>query len=314
MRLEVMVKAPADVQGLLALTSAAGITRYNVPNKDKKDDLIAMISALKAQRGGAAAITDIVPHWSVKCQHVPRDKDGQQTYRKFCEFAASCSELGIREVLLVNGSGPKRQSFDTLRCLQLCSDAIQSPHGTVPRLGELGVGVGVAFNPYFEDADAWNEEKRRLQQKLQHTRIVTSVWLQFGSDPALLRRGLEHLRKETSTAPWRGVRVIGSVLVPSKQFLARMKFRPWNGLFLSEQFLNSVETAWAITEETVAVYREFGVEPIVETSVNTEADLSQVRKLLGNLGPGIQHDAGKGGARHDDNIFTGIPPAKKLKQ
>jgi hypothetical protein len=31
------------------------------------------------------------------------------------------------------------------------------------------------------------------------------------------------------------IRVLGSVLVPSKKLLAQMNFRPWSGVFLSKK-------------------------------------------------------------------------------
>jgi hypothetical protein len=75
MRLEIMGK---DIAGLVTLAQAAGIRSYNVPNKDRKDDLLGAIKRVKA---ALPAGVDIVPHWSIKAQHLPRDKDGKQTLR-----------------------------------------------------------------------------------------------------------------------------------------------------------------------------------------------------------------------------------------
>ena len=41
----------------------------------------------------------------------------------------------------------------------------------------------------------------------------------------------------------------GSVFLPSRKLLAQMKFRPWNGVFLSDEYLGSVEAATAITRD-----------------------------------------------------------------
>lgn len=41
--------------------------------------------------------------------------------------------------------------------------------------------------------------------------------------------------------------LLGSVLLPTPRLLAQMRFRPWNGVFLSEQYLSGVPEAEAIT-------------------------------------------------------------------
>ncbi|KAM3567453.1 hypothetical protein VYU27_010401, partial [Nannochloropsis oceanica] len=114
------------------------------------------------------------------------------------------------------------------------------------------------------------------------TGLVSSVWLQLGSDTAALRKGLDFVRIETEgrSPP---IRVIGSVVIPSRKFLAMMKFRPWSGVRLSETYLSSVEEANKATKAILNVYKAYGVEPIVESAVKNEADLEQVKNLLGDL-------------------------------
>ncbi len=43
--------------------------------------------------------------------------------------------------------------------------------------------------------------------------------------------------------------MLGSLLIPSKRLLAQMKFRPWKGVFLSEEYLSDVEAADTITRQ-----------------------------------------------------------------
>jgi hypothetical protein len=116
---------------------------------------------------------------------------------------------------------------------------------------------------------------RRLRSKL-NSGLVVSVWLQFGSDVEALRSGLKFLQNEItrrcsahlvcfSTPPFlesltspcvclpcddrrqrrrpTQMRVYGSVFLPSRQFLARMKFRPWNGVHLSKKYLGGCATS-----------------------------------------------------------------------
>jgi hypothetical protein len=138
-----------------------------------------------------------------------------------------CCNAGIKEVLVVNGSGPKRQSIDTVSLLRECAGNTASEVDQNHWFQTLGVQLGVAYNPYFPTAQERQVENKRLHDKLS-TAVVSSVWLQFGSNAELLREGLQVLKRcciaakhadsATAAAPWCGVRVIGSLFVPSKQF------------------------------------------------------------------------------------------------
>ena len=49
--------------------------------------------------------------------------------------------------------------------------------------------------------------------------------------------------------------------------LAQQKFRPWSGVFLSKDYLDSVDKARGITVQMLQLYRRFDVTPLVETAV-----------------------------------------------
>jgi hypothetical protein len=61
--------------------------------------------------------------------------------------------------------------------------------------------------------------------------------------------------------------VLGSVFLPSAGLLARMRFRPWSGVFLSPEYLSGVDAAEAATRQLLGVYAEHGVVPIVEAEL-----------------------------------------------
>ena len=77
-----------------------------------------------------------------------------------------------------------------------------------------------------------------------------------------------------------GIIIIGSVFIPSKVFLARMKFRPWNGVFLSESYLNDVEVASTITREIIQIYNQNGIELLIESAVKSEKDITRLCEFL----------------------------------
>lgn len=56
--------------------------------------------------------------------------------------------------------------------------------------------------------------------------------------------------------------------------------RPWNGVFLSERYLSSVEAAEGITHQLLAAYRAAGVVPLLESAVRTDGEFAQAQRLL----------------------------------
>ena len=59
-----------------------------------------------------------------------------------------------------------------------------------------------------------------------------------------------------------------------------MKFRPWNGVFLSDEYLSSVEAATKLTKDMLAIYRKHEVVPLLETAVRTKKDVEDAYSLL----------------------------------
>jgi hypothetical protein len=188
----------------------------------------------------------------------------------------------VRRVLLVSGSGSRK--FDTVACLT----AMTLPSERCPR-------IGVAFNPYLPTCDGREKERERLRQKLATGR-VSSVWLQIGSDQGLLAEGLSFLR---SIASERGqeLELHGSVFLPSKLLLAQMKFRPWNGVFLSDEYLSSVEAAEAISLQVLGLYRAHNVQVLIETAIRTPAEWQRAECLV--------HSSSDRDSPHD---LTPLPP------
>ena len=76
------------------------------------------------------------------------------------------------------------------------------------------------------------------------------------------------------------LRVYGSVFIPSRQLLAQQKFRPWNGVFLSDEYLSCVEAADAITRQVVDAYAQYDVQVLVETNLKNEAEWRHAKELI----------------------------------
>lgn len=59
-----------------------------------------------------------------------------------------------------------------------------------------------------------------------------------------------------------------------------MKFRPWHGVFLSDEYLSSVEEATRITKELLACYRKNEVVPLLETALRSKKDVEEAHALM----------------------------------
>jgi hypothetical protein len=134
-----------------------------------------------------------------------------------------------------------------------------------------------------------NDPRHPLLISIVRPHIQIHQSIQMGSDLDRLRAGLKllsELRRRLDAAgrqqqpqeqpppPVAGVSgrppalpVIGSVFLPSPGFLARLRFRPWSGVHLSADYLESVQGADQITRQIIQVYSDHGVVPIVEAEL-----------------------------------------------
>jgi hypothetical protein len=136
-----------------------------------------------------------------------------------------------------------------------------------------------------------------LKEKLLSTNnIVTKVYLQFGTDIIKLRRGLEYIHQLTTTTSTttsynnnkstietkkKEVTITGSIFLPTAKLIAQQKFRPWNGVYLSEQFLSSPSMATEIVISIIRLYNEFNVEILWEApGIRNDKDMIVVQNLM----------------------------------
>jgi hypothetical protein len=63
-----------------------------------------------------------------------------------------------------------------------------------------------------------------------------------------------------------------------------MKYRPWNGVFLSDKYLSGVEAAEGITASILKLYYQYGVKPLVESRIGSAAELRRCHEMLERAG------------------------------
>ena len=273
MRLELFFNSTETLKRLLRTYESFGSTLrgVNLPNKTKiKGDVHRR--AIQLIRDTLPIDVHVVPHYSIQYEY---NRNVENTLKRLKEFCLSASRQRIREILLVSGS--QKRKVDSVQALQTLSKWNDLPKD---------IRFGVAFNPYVglaketkeggsaeEGERALREERRRLEEKL-NTGLVSSIWLQFGTNANHLRKELTRLRRITS------VPIFGSVFVPTNRFLAQFRFRPWRGVYCNESYLSSVESATTYTHDLLHVYASFDVEPLVESAVSSMKEFETVQKLL----------------------------------
>jgi len=240
-RIELFFKTEHELRDRVRLLSGEGYSAFSLVNKNAGDEMLTWLDICFAEVPHAR----VCVHYSLrynKCKGLDKGLDGKDA--TFQCFQAHLDTLETRgygqraEVLLVSGSGPKTP-LDSVQCLEKLA---QERSGSKSKQGQPGMSLGVAFNPYYQDSAQSESERARLRRKLA-TRQVETVFLQFGSDLQLLTSSLEWLRSELEVQP---VRIVGSLFLPNKQLIAQQRFRPWNGVFLSEDYLSGPERAEAI--------------------------------------------------------------------
>jgi hypothetical protein len=242
----------------------------NITNKNVNDDLPSQVRIIREHFPDLS----ICIHLSVKYQY---RRDPDQTLQRLSHVLGQLSSFPNCSILLISGSGKKR-ALDTVSALRRLYTL-----GTLP----ANLPIHVAYNPYSPNRLAQKEENDRLQRKLaSHPGLVAGIYLQMGTDVSALRKGLDFIdgavaetRNRIEDQCYRP-QLYGSVFLPSRQLLAQMKFRPWNGVFLSPEYLANVDTADKISVNILSVYMSRGVMPVVESAVRTEEQLARLEGLL----------------------------------
>ena len=127
-------------------------------------------------------------------------------------------------------------------------------------------------------------EISRLEKKIK-SGLVSSIWIQFGTDYKLLKSRIEILSNMLSVNSNNNSKVgkislFGSILIPSRQFLARFKYRPWKGVYCSNEFLKSEEIAHEIIINLLKTYKFNKICPLIETGISTDKHLDKLKNIF----------------------------------
>ena len=268
-RIEISFKSFEELRLLLSFYQKININKINIPCKNnlKKDFLLDSIKISKEEFPSL----DLIPHFSIQHEFKRNRFNTLNSFINFLEFVKS---LGVKEVLLISGS-QKRSTLNSVSTLSYLRDNTT--------FSNSDFSIGVAFNPYLTGF-LFEEEIIKLEKKIQ-SGIVKSIWLQFGTDLIVLENRIQTLKNIITSSNKSylvkdNIMLFGSILIPSRQFLARFKYRPWKGVYCSHEFLESLEYANSFIKKLLEIYKKNNICPIVETDVSTIGKLNSLENIL----------------------------------
>ena len=159
---------------------------------------------------------NVTYHYSLYHQY---SKNKFKSYQHFLDFVKSSHTKRNYEILLVSGSN-KKKNFDSVDVLAY-----------LKKEKNLKVKLGIAYNPYLKNYYNISSERERFEKKIS-TGLINSIWFQYGTDIKVLQNEVNYLK---NVAKEEKLKFFGSLFIPSKQFIARFKFRPWKEVYISEK-------------------------------------------------------------------------------
>ena len=266
LRVEISFKDFDQLKKKLEFCLNKKIYRINIPCKGniKKDFLMEVVKFI----GDKYKNFDVIYHYSLYHQFHNNKDISYQEFLNFLEVNKIYNNNN--EILLVSGS-KKRNKFEVLNILEQLKFDLNK-----------NLKFGIAFNPHFFEESDCKIERNRLIDKLNSS-FIHSIWLQFGSEINQLQREINFLNEIIGNSQKfidDEISIYGSLLIPSKQFLARFKFRPWRGVYLSNKYLNSLEESHKITRKLIDYYLNNSIIPLVETELSTEKQFIEAKSFI----------------------------------
>ena len=266
LRFELSFKSISQLENKLNFCVSNNIKKINIPCKGviKKDFLNETVKYI----GENFKNLDVIYHYSLYHQFT---KNRENSYLELLNFIEKCKYYKNNEILLVSGSN-KKKNFEVLDVLKDFKNE-----------KNLNINIGVAYNPYLKNHYNICGERERIKMKFS-SRLTKSIWLQFGTDIKLLETEINFLKESiinnSNDSKDRSVRIFGSLLVPSRGFISRFKFRPWKEVFISEKYLNSIDNFYAFTKDLIAIYLDNNICPIIETECSSLNKLHDIHSLM----------------------------------
>lgn len=230
MLLELNIKTVKHLNKYLELLKSSIYSGVSITSKPNNLDLITVLAALTKVPN-----LEIIPTFSCKANY---NQSASQTYQKFLNFISTLNRFDLNQFLLVSGN-PKMK-LDTIQVLDQFNNPLSN--------------IAIAYNPYAQDL---GKENQKLVAKLKHQN-VNQVWLQLGQDQVKLKQAIVLIKSINPK-----IQIINSVLLPTKSLLKSLQFRPWSGVFYSDEFYNNLAFALDNTHQMTQLSQKLGLQILI---------------------------------------------------
>jgi len=260
-RFELSFKDISQLDNKLNFCRLNNIKNINIPCKGliKKDLFNSTIKYISKNYKEF----NVTYHYSLYHQY---SKNKGKSYQDFLDFVKNSQMNKNYEILLVSGSN-KKKNFDSVDVL-----------ADLQKEKNLKVKLGIAYNPYLKKYYNISSERERFQRKIA-TGLINSIWFQYGTDIKVLQNEVSYLK---NVAKEEKLNLFGSLFIPSKQFIARFKFRPWKDVYISEKCLCALENFSDFTNDLVSFYKKNNITPVIESDFSSSDKLYSVYSFLEN--------------------------------
>ena len=260
-RFELSFKNISQLENKLNFCKLNNIKNINIPCKGliKKELFNSTINYISKNFHEL----NVTYHYSLYHQY---SKNKNKSYQDFLNFIKKSHTNRNYEILLVSGS-KKKKNFDSIDVLDY-----------LKKEKNLNVKFGIAYNPYLEKYYNISSERERFEKKIS-TGLINSIWFQYGTDIKVLQNEVIYLKK---VAKDEKLNLFGSLFIPSKQFIARFKFRPWREVHISEKCLYSLKDFLDFTSDLVSFYKKNNITPVIESDFSSSEKLDSVYGFLEN--------------------------------
>tara|TARA_B100000886_G_scaffold298213_1_gene226256 strand:- start:1823 stop:2626 length:804 start_codon:yes stop_codon:yes gene_type:complete len=261
LRFELSFKNISQLDNKLNFCKSNKIKNINIPCKGpiKKDFFNSTIKYISENYQEF----NVTYHYSLYHQY---SLNKEKSYQDLLDFLKNSFSNRNYEILLVSGSN-KKKNFDAINVLRKIKEE-----------KNLRVRLGIAYNPYLKKYYKDASERERFDIKFS-SGLINSIWFQYGTDIKVLHNEVNYIKK---IAENQKINLFGSLLIPSKQFLARFKFRPWKGVYISEKYLSSLDDFYDFTRDLIFFYKNNNITPVIETDFSSSKKLNYVYGLFRN--------------------------------
>ena len=259
LRFELSFKNISQLENKLNFCKFNKIRNINIPCKGTiKKDLYNLTIDFISKNFEEFNVTY---HYSLFHQY---SKNKEKSYQDFLKILKNSYSNTKYEILLVSGSN-KKKNFDSINVLS-----------SIKKEKFLKVKLGIAYNPYLKKFYKVYTERERFKMKIT-SGLINSIWFQYGTDINELNNELAYIK---NTAKDKKLKLFGSLLIPSKQFISRFKFRPWKGVFISDSFLYSLDDFYSFTRDLVSFYKNNNITPVIETDFSSSEKLDTIHDFF----------------------------------